>query len=131
MEQTATDKSVRTEVQALHSTERLILRETTRAIKPFGGVAVFIADRRRIDLTGKIREHMLVRWRPPNRIKPTVAFTAFLIAVLAGAKRFSHANWLRCDRALQALLGMSQFPCGDMIRNLFPPQSVPAIEHGP
>lgn len=119
MEQTATDKSVRTEVQALHSTERLILRETTRAITPFGGVAVFVAYLRKIDLTGKVREHMPVQWRSPNHIDPTATFTAFLIAVLVGAKRFAHVNWLRGDRALQALLGMSRFPCDDTIRNLF------------
>jgi hypothetical protein len=67
MEQTATDKSVRTEVQALHSTGRLIWRETRRAITPFGGVAVFIAYLRKIDLAGKIREHMPVRWRTTER----------------------------------------------------------------
>lgn len=107
MEQAATDKSVRTEVQALHSTERLILRETTRAITPFGGVAVFVAYRRRIDLTGKVREHRTVQWRSPNNIDPAAAFTAFLIAVPVGARRFAHVNWLGGGRALQALLGMS------------------------
>jgi hypothetical protein len=94
-------------------------------------VAVFIAYLRKIDLAGKIREHMPVRWRSPNPIDPTAAFTAFLIAVLAGAKRFAHANWLRGDRALHALLGLDRFPCDDTIRNLFRPQSLPAIQHGP
>ena len=95
------------------------MRETTRAITPFGGVAVFVAYLRKIDLTGKVREHMPVQWRSPNHIDPTATFTAFLIAVLVGAKRFAHVNWLRGDRALQALLGMSRFPCDDTIRNLF------------
>jgi hypothetical protein len=45
--------------------------------------------------------------------------TAFLMAVLVGARRFAHANWLRGDRALHALLGMVRFPSDDTIRNLF------------
>ena len=41
------------------------------------------------------------------------------MAVLVGAKRFAHANWLRGDRALHALLGIDRFPTDDTIRNLF------------
>ncbi len=73
---------------------------------------------RKIGPAGKIREHMPVR-RPPNQIDRAAAFPSFLIAVLAGAKRSAHANWLRRDRALHALLGLDRFPCGDTIRNLF------------
>jgi hypothetical protein len=108
----------------------MILRETTRAITPFGGVAVFVACLRKIDLTGKVREHLPVQWRPPNHIEPTAAGTAFRIAVLAGAKRFAHVNWLRGDHALHALLGLERFPGDGTIRNLFRPQSLPAIQHG-
>jgi hypothetical protein len=62
---------------------------------------------------------MPIQLKSPNRIDPTATFTAFLIAVLAGARRFAHANWLRGDRALHALLGLSPFPIDDTIRNLF------------
>ena len=31
-------------------------------------------------------------WKSPNHIDPTTTFTAFLIAVLVGARRFAHAN---------------------------------------
>lgn len=62
---------------------------------------------------------MPVRWRSPNQIDPTSTFTSFLIAVLVGAKRFAHANWLRGDRALHAMLGLPRFPCDDTIRNFF------------
>lgn len=119
MEPTERDKSVPNEILALLSDERLILRETQRAVTPFGGVAVFVAYLRKIDLAGKIRQHMPVHWRSPNQIDPTVTFTSFLIAVLVGAKRFAHANWLRGDRALHAVLGLDRFPCDDTIRNLF------------
>src|SRR3954468_15481349 len=62
---------------------------------------------------------MPICWRSPNQIEPAATFTAFLIAVLVGAKRFAHANWLRGDRALHALLGIDRFPTDDTIRNLF------------
>ena len=43
MESSATDKPVPREIAALWSDERLILRETQRAVTPFGGIAVFIS----------------------------------------------------------------------------------------
>lgn len=66
MEPNERDKSVPNEIQALLSDKRLILRETQRSVTPFGGVAVFIAYLRKIDLAGKVGEHMPVRWRSPN-----------------------------------------------------------------
>lgn len=119
MELSGRDKAVPNEIKALLSGERLILRETQRAVTPFGGVAVFIAYLRKIGLAGKLREHMPVQWRSPNHIDPTSTFTSFLIAVLLGAKRFAHANLLRGDRALHAMLGLPRFPSDDTIRNLF------------
>jgi hypothetical protein len=115
----ATDNPVPREMLALLSNERVILRETQRAVTPFGGVAVFIQFLQRIDLIGAIRKHMPVCWRSHNQIDPTATLTAFLIAVLVGARRFVHSNWLRGDRALHALLGMTRFPTDDTIRNLF------------
>ena len=50
---------------------------------------------------------------------PAQTFTAFLISVVAGARRFAHTSLLRADRALHALLGMKRFPTDDTIRNLF------------
>jgi hypothetical protein len=115
----ATDNPVPREMLALLSNERVILRETQRAVTPFGGVAVFIHFLQRIDLIGAIGKHMPVRWRSHNQIDPTATLIAFLIAVLVGARRFVHSNWLRGDRALHVLLGMPRFPSDDTIRNLF------------
>jgi hypothetical protein len=113
------DTCVPREALTLFSNERLILRETSRAVTPFGGVAVFVAYLRKIAFIEKVQQCMPVQWRSPNQIDPTITFTAFLISVLVGAKRFAHANWLRGDRALQALLGIDRFPTDDTIRNLF------------
>ena len=119
MEPNTTDNPVPRKIDALLSGERLILRETTRAVTPFGGVAVFVSYLDKIDLVGKIRQCMPVRWRSPNHIDPTHTLTAFLIAVLTGAKRFAHVEWMRADRALRAILGIERFPTDDTVRNLF------------
>jgi hypothetical protein len=119
MESDATDKPVPREISALLSDERLILRETKRAVTPFGGIAVFILFLGKIGFVKAVREHMPVCWRSPNHFDPTITFTAFLVSVLVGARRFAHASLLRGDRALHALLGWERFPTDDTIRNLF------------
>jgi hypothetical protein len=119
MEADATDKPVPREINALLSNERLILRETQRAVTPFGGIAVFISFLDKIGFVDAVRQHMPIHWRSPNHIDPIVTFTACLIAVLVGARRFAHASLLRGDRALNALLGLPRFPTDDTIRSLF------------
>src|SRR5579863_8954225 len=119
MESNAADKPVPREINALLSDGRLILRETQRAVTPFGGIAVFISFLGKIGFVEAVRQHMPVRWRSPNHIDPSCTFTAFLVSVLGGARRFAHASLLRGDRALHALLGMNRFPTDDTIRNLF------------
>ena len=119
METQAADNSVPREIAALLSSERLILRETKRAVTPFGGVAVFVSFLQRIDLVGQLRQYMPIQWKSPNRIEPTDTFLAFLMTVLVGAKRFAHASLLRGDQALHAVLGMRRFPTDDTMRNLF------------
>jgi len=110
MESNATDKPVPRAIDALLSDERLILRETKRAVTPFGGVAVFISFLTKIGFVETVQQHMPIRFKSPNHIDPTFTFTAFLMSVLVGARRFAHVSLLRGDRALHALLGMTRFP---------------------
>ena len=119
MQDNVADKSVPREITSLLSGERLILRETKRAVTPFGGVAVFFSFLRKIDLVGQLQRHMPIRWTSHNQIDPTTSFLAFLTCVLAGARRFAHTAILRSDQALHALLGAARFPTDDTIRNLF------------
>jgi hypothetical protein len=88
-------------------------------VTPFGGLSVFFEFLGRIGYTGAIREHMPVVLTSPNAIEPAQTFTVFLVSVLAGARRFAHAGWLRADRALHALIGVRRCPIDDTIRNLF------------
>ena len=110
METNTADKPVPREIAALLSSQRLILRETKRAVTPFGGAAVFISFLKKIDLVGQLRQHMPIQWKSPNHIDPTTTFIAFLMTVLVGTKRFAHAALLRGDQALHALLGSSGSP---------------------
>ena len=119
MQDNAEDNSVPREITALLSGEWLILRETKRAVTPFGGVAVFFSYLRKIDLVGQLQRYMPIRWTSHNQIDPTTSFLAFLTSVLVGAKRFAHTALLRYDQALHALLGIRRFPTDDTIRNLF------------
>jgi Transposase DDE domain group 1 len=119
VESSATDKAIQREIRTLLSDERLILRETKRAVTPFGGLAVFVSFLGKIGFVEKLRQHMPVCWRSPNHIEPTATLMGFLMTVLAGGKRFAHAGLLRGDRALHALMGIDRFPTDDTIRNLF------------
>jgi hypothetical protein len=66
-----------------------------------------------------VREHLPVHLASPNAIDPAQTYTAFLISVLAGARRFAQAGLLRADRAWHARLAMKRFPNDSTIWNLF------------
>ncbi len=95
------------------------LRETEQALTPFGGMVVFLEFLNRIGLVKKVIECMPVIHRSPHSIPAAQTWIAFLVSVVAGARRFAHASWLRGDRALHGMLGMDRFPSDDTIRNLF------------
>ena len=58
MESNVADNPVPWEVTALFPGERLILRETKRAVTPFGGVAVFVSYLRKVGFMGRVRQCM-------------------------------------------------------------------------
>jgi hypothetical protein len=84
VETKTTDRLVPREIAALLSGKRVILRETKRAVTPYGGAAVFIAFLGTIGLIKRVRRHMPTQWKSPNRIDPTDTFVAFLVTVLVG-----------------------------------------------
>jgi len=110
---------VQRKISALWGEKKVILRQTARAVTPFGGLSVWVEFLGKIGYRQQVREHLPVHLRSPNAIAPEETFTAFLISVLAGARRFAHTGLLRADGALHALLGMKRFPTDDTIRNLF------------
>jgi hypothetical protein len=110
---------VHREITSIFAQNQVILRDTRRAVTPYGGLAAFFEYLRKIGYSEAIRNFIPVELTSPNAIDPTETFTAFLISVLSGARRFAHAGLLRLDKALHCLLGIMRFPTDDTIRNLF------------
>jgi hypothetical protein len=80
-------------------------------------------------LVEQLREHTPIRWCSPNQIDPTATFTALLMSVLVGAKRFAHAGLLRGGRAQHALVGLDRFSADDTIRNHFRRFGMGQVQH--
>ena len=49
-------------------------------------------------------------YKSPNSIPPAKTLLAFMVSIVAGARRLAHTDWLRADKALHALLGIERFP---------------------
>ncbi|HZT70288.1 MAG TPA: hypothetical protein VFC10_11160 [Terriglobia bacterium] len=107
------------EISVLWGEKKVVLRETPRAVTPFGGLSVFIDFLRRIGFSEQVRQETPVHLQSPNAIAAEETFTAFVIPMAAGARRFAHSSMLPADRALQALVGVKRFPTDGTLRNLF------------
>lgn len=103
----------------LFGSGQVLLRDTPKPVTPFGGLVVFIEFLQRIGYATQVQALLPFRLTSPNAIAPAQTLTAFVFAVVAGARRFAHSELLRADRALHALLGMERFPGHDTIRGLF------------
>lgn len=106
-------------ITALWDGKKVELRETSRAVTPFGGLVVFFEFLRQVGYGEAVRQHLPFHLTSPNAIDPVETFTAFLLSVVAGARRFAHTSLLRADVALHQVLGITRFPVDDTIRNLF------------
>ena len=93
------------------------IQETEKQITPFGGLAILGQFFDRIGLATVCERYMPFRLTSPNAIPAEQTFIAFLLSVIAGARRFSHANLVRADKALHQLFGFKRFPTDDTIRN--------------
>jgi len=82
---------VHRETTSIFAQNKVIVRETKRAVTPYGGLAVFVEYLRKIGYSETIHRHMPVCLNSPNAIDTTETFTAFLISVISGARRFAHA----------------------------------------
>jgi hypothetical protein len=71
------DKTVRGEISAIFGGKKVELRETARAVTPFGGLAVFVEFLRRVGFTEQVREAMPFELKSPNAIPAVETYTAF------------------------------------------------------
>jgi Transposase DDE domain group 1 len=107
------------EFRPLFGGGKIKLCDTLRAVTPFGGLSVFIEFLARIGVVAELTERAPYQAKSPNHYEPGQILVAFILSVIAGARRFAHANQLRADLALHALLGMKRFPSDDTILNYF------------
>ena len=107
------------ELKPLFGGGKIKLCNTLRAVTPFGGLSVLIELFGRIGLVEQLQSREFYQPESPNHYKPGQILVGFMLSVIAGARRFAHANQLRADRALQAMLGLKRFPSDDTILNYF------------
>jgi hypothetical protein len=113
-------KTTRTEFTSLFGQTKLVLDETPKAITPFGGMSSFLSFLSQIGYVRAVEQHLpFAEPNSPNAIPLAHTLTAFLLSVVAGARRFAHCQWLRADRVLHAMMGVERFPGDDTIRNFF------------
>jgi hypothetical protein len=90
---------VRRKITALWGEKKVVLRQTPRAVMPFGGLSEFIAFLTQMGFREQRRRDLPVHLRSPHAIDPGETFTAFLISVVAGARRFAHTAVFRSRSA--------------------------------
>ncbi len=110
---------MRHEFRRIGDARQGVLCETSRAVTPFGGMAVLIELIGRMGLLEAVRERLPFSYRSNHSSQPEHILLAFWLGVVAGARRFAHMQMLRCDRALQELCGVKRFPTDDTVRNFF------------
>jgi hypothetical protein len=86
--------------------ERSKLCDTLRAVTPFGGLSVLIEFFSRIGLVDQLQERRPYQPKSPNHYDPGQILVGFMLSVIAGAQRFTHANQLYGPIVLCT-------PCGD------------------
>src|SRR6266566_9288284 len=126
MESNATDKPVPREITALLSDERLILRETQRAVTPFGGIAVFVSfsEQDRLRGSGSAAHADLLEVTQSHR-------SQFHLHRVSGVG----ASGSQTVRSRQSAAGRSRAACaaghGPFSHRRYHPQSVSPVRHGP
>ena len=107
------------EFKPLFGGGKIKICDTLRAVTPFGGLSVLIEFFGRIGLVERLQSQEFYQPKSPNHYQAGQILVGFMLSVIAGAQRFAHANQLRADRALHALLGLKRFPSDDTILNYF------------
>jgi len=86
---------------------KVLMSETPKAVIPFGGLISFVAFLKQIGFGEQVAKAMPLTAATSNNAIPLAhTLTAFSLAVVNGASRFAHTDWLRGDRALHAILGI-------------------------
>jgi hypothetical protein len=112
-------KTMQASFRPIFASRQVHLQQTAKPVTPFGGLVSLIEFLGRLGLGTKLSETIPFGLRSPNAIPPAHTLMAFIFAVIVGAQRFAHTDWLRSDKALHAMLGIARFPGTDTVRNFF------------
>lgn len=110
---------MRYDLRRIGDGRQAVLCETTRAVTPFGGLAVLVEFVRKLEVMEAVRERLPFTYRSNNASQPEHILLCFWLGVVGGARRFSQLQMLRADRALRAWCGVRSFPTDDTVRNFF------------
>ena len=89
-------KTDATPVTPLFGGAKVVVDETSKAVTPFGGLCSFIVYLQQIGFGARVAQAMpFPALTSPNGIPLAHTLTAFLFAVVTGASRFAHVDWLR------------------------------------
>jgi hypothetical protein len=77
---------VQRKISALGGEKKVILRETRRAVRPWGGLSVFVEFLRRRGFPEQLKQHLPIHLESPKALNPAETFTAFLASLLAAAR---------------------------------------------
>lgn len=110
---------MQTSFRPVFGTGQVLLRSTKKPVTPFAGLVSFVTFLNRLGFSSKLTELMPFALSSPNAIPPAQTLVSFLVAVIVGASRFAHTDWLRSDKALHSMLGIARFPGTDTVRNFF------------
>jgi len=102
----------------IFSSRQLLPHSTLKPVPPFGGLVSLIEFFNALKLGEVLGRLMPFSYSSPNAILPEQTLLAFVLSIVAGARRLAHPDWLRADRALHAMLGIERFLGTDTVRNL-------------
>lgn len=119
---------MQTSIESVFQNQQVKIRSTTKPVTPFGGLVSLIAFFNQIKLAEQLTLLMPFQYQSPNAIPPAQTLLAFMFSIIAGARRLAHTDWLRADKALQAVIGIQRLPGTDTVRNLLKRFTQPQIE---
>ena len=90
--------------------ERLQIEYTAKPVSGWGGLIALVRYWDRLGLRTLLQHALPDGRRSPNQIPAVAIVLAFFAAVLTGAKRFAHVEWLRTDTVVQQILGLPRLP---------------------
>src|SRR2546422_10276981 len=99
------NKTVPREITSIFGKKKVVLRETLRPVTPFGGLRVFVKFLEKIGYAAAVAKSVPIQLHSPNAIHPVETFTASLISLVLGVRRFAHTGLFGAKQARNRVPG--------------------------